>query len=66
MPILRPRRKPRRPYPNADRFEEDGRRIYSAYTSSNRPRRRQYKVIAIAVPILVTFALVTGGAIFVL
>lgn len=37
MRILRPRRKPKKAYPNSDRFEEDGRRIYSAYAPASRP-----------------------------
>lgn len=40
MRILRPRRKPKKAYPNSDRFEEDGRRIYSAYAPASQPRRR--------------------------
>lgn len=40
MRILRPRRKPKKAYPNSDRFEEDGRRIYSAYAPASHPRRR--------------------------
>jgi hypothetical protein len=30
MKILRPRSKPKKAYPNNDRFAEDGRRLYSA------------------------------------
>lgn len=31
MRILRPRPKPKKAYPNSDRFAEDGQRLYSAY-----------------------------------
>ncbi|RWB89231.1 MAG: hypothetical protein EOQ52_12715 [Mesorhizobium sp.] len=33
--MLKPRRKPQKVYPNADRFGEDGRRIYSAYDGAS-------------------------------
>src|SRR5258708_4203199 len=32
--FLRPRPKPKKAYPNSDRFEEDGRRMYSAYNAA--------------------------------
>ncbi|PWJ94940.1 hypothetical protein C8D77_1011626 [Mesorhizobium loti] len=36
MSFLRPRQKPKKAYPNSDRFGEDGRRLYSAYASTDR------------------------------
>ncbi|KQU83418.1 hypothetical protein ASD99_17320 [Mesorhizobium sp. Root695] len=36
MSFLRPRQKPKKAYPNSDRFGEDGRRLYSAYASADR------------------------------
>lgn len=57
MGILRPRRKPKRIYPNSDRFEEDGRRIYSAYAPASRPRRRTLvKRLRLAAVVLVVVA----------
>lgn len=41
--MLKPRRKPQKVYPNADRYAEDGRRLYSAYDGASvarRPTRR--------------------------
>jgi hypothetical protein len=42
MRILRPRSKPKKAYPNSDRFGEDGRRIYSAYAPAQgkKPAKR--------------------------
>lgn len=53
MKILRPRPKPKKAYPNSDRFEEDGRRIYSAYAPADtkKPvnrRKRQRRLMLIA------------------
>lgn len=51
--FLRPRTKPKKAYPNSDRFGEDGKRIYSAYTAADtkRPvnrRKRQRRLMFIA------------------
>ncbi|ESY13886.1 hypothetical protein X752_04280 [Mesorhizobium sp. LNJC398B00] len=47
MKILRPRSKPKKAYPNSDRFGDDGRRIYSAYAGADgkKPanRRKQHR-----------------------
>ena len=53
MKILRPRSKPKKAYPNSDRFGEDGRRIYSAYAAADgkKPvnrRKRQRRLMLIA------------------
>lgn len=50
---LRSRPKPKKAYPNSDRFEEDGRRIYSAYAAADgkKPvnrRKQQRRRILIA------------------
>lgn len=48
MRILRPRPKPKKSYPNSDRFGEDGRRIYSAYDAArpiNRVKRRRRSLL---------------------
>ncbi|WP_192252556.1 hypothetical protein [Mesorhizobium caraganae] len=37
--MLKPRRKPHKVYPNADRYGEDGRRMYSAYDAATATRR---------------------------
>ncbi|MDX8499872.1 hypothetical protein RFM99_15745 [Mesorhizobium sp. VK4C] len=37
--MLKPRRKPQKVYPNADRYGEDGRRLYSAYDGATVARR---------------------------
>ena len=39
MKILRPRPKPRKAYPNSDRFGQDGRRLYSAYVGTDQKQR---------------------------
>jgi crotonobetainyl-CoA:carnitine CoA-transferase CaiB-like acyl-CoA transferase len=39
--MLKPRRKPPKVYPNADRFGEDGRRLYSAYDATTARSTRQ-------------------------
>lgn len=41
--MLKPRRKSQKIYPNADRYGEDGRRLYSAYDGASvagRPSRQ--------------------------
>lgn len=45
--MLRPRRKPQKVYPNADRFGEHGRRLYSAYAATLRKGRRKSLVIPV-------------------
>lgn len=45
--MLRPRRKPQKVYPNADRFGEDGRRLYSAYAATLRKGRRKSLIIPV-------------------
>lgn len=44
MGILRPRQKPKKAYPNSDRFAEDGQRLYSAYApaAARKAARRRY------------------------
>ncbi|TIW21304.1 MAG: hypothetical protein E5V65_06375 [Mesorhizobium sp.] len=37
--MLKPRRKSQKVYPNADRYGEDGRRLYSAYDAAAATRR---------------------------
>ncbi|RWL16572.1 MAG: hypothetical protein EOR57_27945 [Mesorhizobium sp.] len=39
MGIFRPRPKPKKVYPNSDRYGEDGRRIYSAYEAKSAPQQ---------------------------
>ncbi|RJT23900.1 hypothetical protein D3227_38220 [Mesorhizobium waimense] len=64
MGILRPRPKPKKAYPNSDRFEEDGRRLYSAYNGTKvaRPRRqyssKRLRLVAIVLVLAVGAVLV--------
>ncbi|TIV04348.1 MAG: hypothetical protein E5W04_03980 [Mesorhizobium sp.] len=43
----RPKRKPQKVYPNADRFGEDGRRLYSEYAATLRKGRRKSLMIPV-------------------
>lgn len=71
MRFLRPRPKPRKAYPNSDRFEEDGRRIYSAYLGPDPKRRvmarkrKRFAVIlggvAVAAAVTVLMYLMSAG-----
>lgn len=45
--MLKPRGKPQKGYPNADRFGEDGRRLYSAYAATLRKGRRKSLMIPV-------------------
>ncbi|AZO75028.1 MAG: hypothetical protein E5V92_01920 [Mesorhizobium sp.] len=52
--MLKPGRKPQKIYPNADRYGEDGRRLYSAYDGAavaRRPGRqlwvKRFRLVAI-------------------
>jgi hypothetical protein len=63
MRILRPRSKPKKAYPNSDRFEEDGRRIYSAYEGTKKrhstasvQRARFLAIIAVTAAFVVVLA----------
>lgn len=62
--FLRPRPKPKKAYPNSDRFAEDGRRIYSAYeaTTVAGPRRKVWaKRIRIAAIVIAVIAVVLAA-----
>ena len=64
MSFLRPRPKPKKAYPNSDRFEEDGRRIYSAYDAATvaRPGRKAWaKRIRIAAIVIAVTAVVLAA-----
>ncbi len=64
MGILRPRSKPKKAYPNSDRFEEVGRRLYSAYDAATvaRPRRSVWaERIQIAGIVLAVIAVVLAA-----
>ncbi|TIS18070.1 MAG: hypothetical protein E5V67_02495 [Mesorhizobium sp.] len=45
--MLRPKQKPPKVYSNADRFGEDGRRLYSAYAATLRKGRRKSLMIPV-------------------
>jgi len=65
--FLRPRPKPKKAYPNSDRFGEDGRRIYSAYDAATvaRPGRKVWaKRIRIAAIVVAVIAVVLVAIIF--
>ncbi|MGX9144654.1 hypothetical protein [Mesorhizobium sp. 128a] len=62
--FLRPSPKPKKAYPNSDRFEEDGRRIYSAYDAATvaSPRRKMWaKRIRIAAIVIAVIAVVLAA-----
>jgi hypothetical protein len=62
--FLRPRPKPKKAYPNSDRFAEDGRRIYSAYdaTTVASPGRKVWaKRIRIAAIVIAVIAVVLAA-----
>ena len=58
--MLKPRREPSKVYPNADRYGEDGRRLYSAYDGAPlRPGRHVWaKRVRLAAIILAFVAAV--------
>lgn len=64
--MLKARRKPQRVYPNADRFGEDGRRLYSAYDAIAVRSARQVwvKRIRLAAIVLALVAAVLVVAVF--
>ncbi|TIW17395.1 MAG: hypothetical protein E5V70_00535 [Mesorhizobium sp.] len=58
MGILTPRQKPKKAYPNSDRFEEDGRRIYSSYAAAQGKKRGKRRNLPLAVGGALALALV--------
>ncbi|TPI35538.1 hypothetical protein FJ414_17810 [Mesorhizobium sp. B3-1-6] len=57
--MLKARQKPKKVYPNADRFGVDGRRLYSAYDAAaiaRRPRQIWVKRIRLAAIMLALIA----------
>lgn len=71
MSSLRPRQKPKKAYPNSDRFGEDGRRFHGAYASTDRKqpvqsrKRRQLALIlggaTVAAAVSVLMYLISAG-----
>lgn len=65
--MLKPRRKPQKIYPNADRYGEDGRRLYSSYDAATMVRRgRQIWVKRIRLGVIVLAVIAAVLAIIVI
>lgn len=65
--MLKPRRKPQKIYPNADRYGEDGRRLYSAYDAATMAHRgRQIWVQRIRLGVIALAVIATVLAIIVI